>query len=182
VFEDVSDALKRVVSAAQRRKDEDAMEEIEGMSCNGIKQFWCRYMPGAEDGVAHPSDAPPRSPPRSRSAAAVMGAGVRVGGVVPVSGVASSSADNSILERKESGAGPRFSCAAERKRKGAAVHTSDQSDKQRMSERRTLQQRLTVVMDGLLLDGLMETCEKVDGARLRHCAMPQKKKNKFNCW
>jgi hypothetical protein len=101
-----------------------------------------------------------------------MGAGVRVGGVVPVSGVASSSADNSILERKESGAGPRFSCAAERKRKGAAVHTSDQSDKQRMSERRTLQQRLTVVMDGLLLDGLMETCEKVDGARLRHCAMP----------
>lgn len=198
VFEDVSDAINRVVSAVRRRKDDAAMDEIEGMCCADPKQFWCRYMPGVSQRLRL---AAPSSRPASCSAAAsaAVGAGAAVAGGVGrgvgavSSAASSSSADNSILERKESGAGRRlrFSCAAERERKGASVHCSvkakpsrsaaskplpsverDRKAERSAAERRTLQQRLTVVMDGLLLDELLDASDAANGARLRHCAMP----------
>lgn len=190
VFEDVSDAISRVSSTVRARNDSDAMEEVEGMCCTEAKQFWCRYMPGLENLLSTASAAPSR--PVSGS---VSGAGARVGGVGRVSGVSSAvlvSADNSILERKESGAGLRFSSAAERKRKSASLHKAikakskgkaqrkngaagfekDQATERAEAERRTLQQRLTAVMEGLQLDGLLEAAEPAEGARLRHCALP----------
>lgn len=198
VFEDVSDAINRVVGAVRRRKDDAAMDEIEGMCCADPKQFWCRYMPGVSQ---HLRLAAPSSRPASCSAAAsaAVGAGAAVAGGVGrgvgavSSAASSSSADNSILERKESGAGRRlrFSCAAERERKGASVHCSvkakpsrsaaskplpsverDRKAERSAAERRTLQQRLTVVMDGLLLDELLDASDAANGARLLHCAMP----------
>ncbi len=47
----------------------------------------------------------------------------------------------------------------------------DRKAERSAAERRTLQQRLTVVMDGLLLDGLLDASDAANGARLLHCAM-----------
>ena len=46
----------------------------------------------------------------------------------------------------------------------------DRKAERSAAERRTLQQRLTVVMDGLLLDELLDASDAANGARLLHCA------------
>ncbi len=74
LFEDVSDAINRVVAAVRRRKDDAAMDEIEGMCCADPKQFWCRYMPGVSQRLRLAALSS-RAASCSAAASAAVGAG-----------------------------------------------------------------------------------------------------------
>jgi hypothetical protein len=184
--------------SAHDRKDTAALEEISGLCGTSVAQFWVSSAASLKRRLKNSAKGTDLTAEVRRKCSAVLRACTTVSAVSAVAPVASaavagsSSADNSSNERENASAGARLSTAAQRKKLGQPLHKAvkpkakalaaakatgkevDRSSEAFKAEARlrAMQHQLTAVMDGLLLDQLLDECSAEEGARLRHCAMP----------